>query len=104
MEHDFKLGSSHVNDDLRGVSLVGLNLFDCDLRGANLYNATISLTCDTFHGVKLSDLQIATLLRLIALANITPAWKTGIQQLVTAMVGPTKSKAIDLYLDTHIRT
>lgn len=95
-------GTDHRYADLREADLHGKVLFQCDLRGAALYGLVISVNCDTFDGVKLDDHQMATLLRVIGMAETTsPAWRNGIAALVTSIIGPEASAVLTRYLQIH---
>jgi hypothetical protein len=70
-----------------------------DLRRAKLYGAKISLTCDTFDGVKLDETQMATLLLMIAQAHMpTTAWLDGIRDLVASEIGVKELDKLERYL------
>ena len=99
---EFAPDTSHVDEDLRNVDLTGQVLFYCDFRGANLYNAKISLNCATFHGLKLDDTQVATLLRLVGLAQIDAAWKDGLRLLIESIIGKDRNDLLSRYLKIHI--
>jgi hypothetical protein len=96
------VGQNLAGADFRNRDLSDHVLFNTDLRGADLYNATISVNCATFHGVKLDDRQVALLLKIISLANITPEWKEGITRLVADVITWKKAQAIDRFLQIHL--
>jgi hypothetical protein len=89
--------------DMRHADLRGKALFGTDLRGANLYGADIRLECCTFDGVKLDALNVALLLRLIALADLPDDWSSHITHLVEARIGKTQNAALSRYLQTHVK-
>ena len=62
-------------------------LYGVDLRGQSLRGAIISVDCATFDGLQLDDRQVAELLMLISTSDISPAWREGIEALVTSVVG-----------------
>lgn len=95
-------GQSLANADLRGHDLTNKILFQTDLRGAQLYNARISLTCSTFDGLRLDSEQVAVLLKLIALADVDERWIVGINSLVASVTSPAKLRVIDRYLQIHM--
>lgn len=98
------VGLDKSNTDLRHADLRGKVLFQTNLRGANLYGAHITLNCDTFDAVALDSRQVATLLRLIALADIGPQWKQGILALTESIVGKAQNEAIARYLQVDVKT
>lgn len=68
---------SLVGADLRGQDLRRFDfrdkiLFRADLREANLHGASITIDCQTFDGVKLDNYQVATLVMMLAQADIDP--------------------------------
>lgn len=87
--------------DLRGADVRGKVLCGCDVRGANLYGIGVSINCDTFSDLKLDDQQVATLLRVIAQADINPHWRDGIRTLVIAVIGPKRNDLLTRYLEIH---
>jgi hypothetical protein len=88
---------------MRHADLRGKALFGTDLRGTNLYGADIRLECATFDGVKLDSIQVALLLRIIALADLPDDWSSHIQQLVEARIGKTQNAGLSRYLQTHVK-
>jgi hypothetical protein len=81
------VGADLREADLRNTDLSNKVLFLTDLRGAKLYGAKVALECQQFHKVRLDNTQVATLLLMIALADIEPKYKQGLQQLVQSVVG-----------------
>jgi uncharacterized protein YjbI with pentapeptide repeats len=83
-------GKDFRGQSLRNADLTDKILFGTDLREADLYGAKISLLCQTFDGVKLSDLQVAYLLLMIAQADIDPVYQRGLHDLTLSVIGKTK--------------
>lgn len=59
-------GADLQGADLRGASLVGADLQGADLRGARLDQASVSLACRTFAGVRVDEETLGRLLTLVA--------------------------------------
>lgn len=84
--------------DLRHIDLSGKILFQTDLRGANLYNAKVSLKCETFDGVKLDNEQMAKLLLMISMADVDPKFQVGLRDLVRRVTGDAHFRALERWL------
>ena len=96
---DSSLTGEDLRDlDLRHQDLTDKILFQTDLRGANLYGASISLKCETFDGTKLDDLQVAKLLLMIQLADINPKFQVGLRDLVRRVTGDKHFAALERWL------
>lgn len=84
--------------DLRHIDLADKILFGTDLRGADLYDARITLKCETFDGVKLDDTQVAKLLLMFQLADINPKFQVGLRDLVRRVTGDRHFTALQRWL------
>ena len=69
-----------------------------DYREVDLRKALVSIDCETFHGVMLSDKQVALLLSLVAKANINERWKNGIDSVIRNVLGD-NAEAIRRYME-----
>jgi hypothetical protein len=83
-----------ITEDLRYADLTKQVLFGRDFRGTNLYGATISLTCESFDGVRYGEAHIAQLLLMLASADIDPAWQAGLHRLVAERLGDSRYRAL----------
>jgi hypothetical protein len=88
------------NRDLRGEDMTEQTLFETDLRGSKLYGIQVSMTCETWDGVKISQDQMAMLLLMISQADVEPrgGWRDGLQQLVEREVGEHEFRTLKRYL------
>jgi hypothetical protein len=91
---DDLVGAILRDEDLRGQDLSNKTLFSADLRGAKLYDAIISLNCKTFDHARFDDDQIASLLFMIASADIHVSWKTGLYRLIKERLGADRYHAL----------
>jgi len=91
-------GADLSGADFRHMDLSGKILFGTDLRGANLYDAKISLTCETFDGVKLDNTQFAKLLLMLQMADVDPKFQVGLRDLVRRVTGDTHFTALQRWL------
>lgn len=91
-------GADFSHQDLRNRNFAGKVLFGTDLRHAKLKGLRISLECATFDGVKLDDLQMATLLMMVSLADVNPDWVDGVRELVKRVTGTSQFEALERYL------
>lgn len=92
-----------VGQDLRGTDLRGRDLSDrvlynTDLRECQLYGSKVSLTCDTFDQVWLDDVQFASLLLMASKAHVSPAWRPGLEALVTQVLGDRVFRHLQAYV------
>lgn len=92
------VGKDLSGADLRHHNLTSKILFGTDLRGANLYDARISLRCETFDGAKLDNTQVAKLLLMIQLADIDPKLQVGLRDLVRRVTGERHFEALQRWL------
>lgn len=95
-------GTDKSGTDLRNLDLRDKVLYRTDVRGAQLYNVGISVSCDTFDGLVLDDQQVGLFLKLIARSDIAQEWKAGLEALVQKVLGQRKSALLGRYLDLHI--
>lgn len=92
------VGADLRDTDLRHRDLSDLILFQTDLRGANLYGAKVSLRCQTFDSVKLSDEQVSQILLMLQTADINPKFQVGIRDLVRRVTGEKYFAALSRWL------
>lgn len=92
------VGADLSNQDLRHTDLTNKILFGANLRGSELYGASISLKCPTFDGTKLDETQVATLLLMISLADINPKFQVGLRDLVRRVTGDKHFALLQRYL------
>ena len=83
---------------LANVDLTGRVLFGVDLQGKQLYGVKVSMTCDTWDGVKLDNRQLALLLLMIGLTDTDPRWRAGLHQLVRSVMGESDYRLLSRYL------
>ena len=97
------MDTSLAGTDLRGVDcrttdFTNKVLFQTDLRGARLRGAHFTLDCATFDGLKLDDRQVALFLLLLMKAEIDPAWRPSLLEVVRQRLPPDELDAYQQYL------
>lgn len=92
------VGADLSNQDLRHADLTNKILFGANLRGSELYGISISLKCETFDGCKLDETQVATLLLMIAQADMNSKFQVGLRDLVRRVTGEKHFAALQRYL------
>lgn len=97
------VGQNLSRQDLRGRDLSDHVLYRTNLTGANLYGAKITLSCDSFDGVALDNQQVALLLGLLLLADVSDVAKAELRDAMISILGSMERyDRVSAYLKLHV--
>jgi hypothetical protein len=84
--------------DSRHADFSGQVMYGKDLRDHALYGAIISLTCEQFDGVKLTDEQVALFVLMISEAQFSKSFQEGLRRVVKESLGDHPYEVLCRYL------